>query len=39
MKKEYALLQSEVIIGQNLKMTSFNYSMKKMEFFNIFQHQ
>ena len=39
MKKEYALLQSEVIMGVNLKMIGFNCSMKKMEFFTIFQHQ
>jgi len=38
MKKEYALLQLEVLIGENLKMTGFNCSMNKMEPFIIFQH-
>jgi len=37
-KKEYALFQSEVSKGENLKMISFNYSMKKMVFFRNFQH-
>ena len=35
-KKEYALLQSEVIMRENLKMRGFNYLVKKMESFTIF---
>ena len=38
-KNESALLQSEVIMGDNLKMTSFNCFVKKMEFFKKIQHQ
>ena len=30
MKNEYALLESKVIMGKNLKTISFNYYMKKM---------
>ena len=39
MKNEYVLLQLEVIMRENLKTKSFNCSVKKMEFFTIFQHQ
>ena len=35
MKKEYVLLQSEAIMGENLKIISFNCSVKKMVFFII----
>jgi len=35
MKKEYALLESEAIMAESLKMGAFIYSMKKMEFFII----
>jgi len=38
-KKKYALLQSEVIVGVSLKMKGSNCSVRKMEFFTIFQHQ
>jgi len=38
MKNEYALLQFEVIMGENLRMKIFNFSVKKMMFFITFQH-
>ena len=39
MKNKYALLGLEVTMGENLKWTSLNCSVKKMKSFPIFQHQ
>jgi len=37
MKKKYELLQSEVTMEENLKTISFNFYVKRMVFFTIFQ--